>query len=385
MGYQIERFPYDGAVDADGHVLEPATLWEDYLEARYRDRAIRIRVDENGLEYLELDGRPSSRTVKGVLGLMGAMGDTGARPSPDRRYMDNIPYGAGDPHERVALLDKEHLERAFLYPTIGLLWECEVTDPELTVALQRAYNRWVAEFCRDSGGRLVPIAHLSLVDVDAAVDELGRAVADGCLGAFVAPFTHSRRPHGHPDHDALWARASDLDVPIAIHPTFEPDAVLPPRFSFTGWGREAQWYLNVLVRQGVQQAFLSFFALGTLERFPRIRLGVLESGSGWIGSFLDRMDAVYETNLGRFLSLTMPPSEYFRRQCFISGDPDETTAPLIMEHVGAESFMWATDYPHPDHPSTWVHALTRLVEPLPPEVRTNVLGANVNRIYGVTR
>src|SRR5262249_53199207 len=127
--YEIKRFPYDATIDADGHVLEPAWLWEQYLEAAYVDRAIRLKLDSDGLEYLELDGRPSQRTVKGVLGLMGAMGDPSARPSAERRYMDHIPYGAGDPSERVALLDRENLEGAFLYPTIHLLWECEVTDP----------------------------------------------------------------------------------------------------------------------------------------------------------------------------------------------------------------------------------------------------------------
>jgi predicted TIM-barrel fold metal-dependent hydrolase len=381
VAYEIKRLPLDGAVDADGHVLEPAGLWEDYLESRYRPRAMRILPDEHGLEYLEIDGRPSQRTVKGVLGLMGAMGDPAAVPSPGRRYMDNIPYGAGDPAERVELLEKEHLEQTVLYPTIGLLWECEVTDPEITVAYQRAYNRWIADFCRDSGGRLVPIAHLSLADPEAAAAELERAVSDGCRGGFVAPFTTTRIPHGHPDHDVLFAKACELDVPLAIHPTYEPHEILPSRFAFTGWTRPAQWYLNVIVRQGVQQAFLTFFALGTLERFPELQLGVLESGSGWIGSLLDRMDAVYDTNVGRFLELTRRPSEYFRRQCFISGDPDETAAPLIMEHVGADRFLWATDYPHPDHPGTWVDALMRLVTPLGEEARRQVLGANVRRIY----
>src|SRR5690348_12686553 len=131
---------------------------------------------------------------------------------------------------------------------------------------------------------------------------------------------------------------------------------MPSRYAFSEWSSEAQWYLNVLVCQGVQQAFLTFFALGTLERFPMLKLGVLVSGSGWVGSLLDRMDAVYESNVCRFLHLTSPPSEYFRRQCFISGEPDETAAPLIIDHVGADNFMWATDYPHPDHPGAWVHA-----------------------------
>ena len=126
------RFPYDGTIDADGHILEPESLWEEYLEAKYQDRAMRIKTDEDGLEYLELDGRPSARSNKGFLGLLGAMGEEDARRSPERRYSDHIPYGGGDASERLELLDRENLEISVLYPTLGLLWECEVEDPELT-------------------------------------------------------------------------------------------------------------------------------------------------------------------------------------------------------------------------------------------------------------
>lgn len=381
MPYEIVRFPHDGTIDADGHVLEPATLWEDYLEARYRDRAMRIGVDDEGYEYLELAGRPSERTVKGALGVMGAMGDESAWPAPDRRYMDHIPYGAGDPAERIALLDQENLEKTVLYPTIGLLWECEVEDPELSLAYVRAYNRWIADFCRDSGGRLVPIAHLTLLDPEGSADELERAVADGCKGGFVCPFTHTRTAPGDPAHDALWARAQHLGVPVAIHPTFEPFWAAPVRFKRLGMARE--FFYNNMLKQGVQQAFLSFIALGALDRFPELSLGILEAGSGWIGSFLDRADALAETAPGRAVGLELQPSEYFRRQCFISGDPDETAAPHLIDHVGADHFMWATDYPHPDHPGTWAHALERFVEPLDAPTRAKVLGENVARIYAL--
>jgi predicted TIM-barrel fold metal-dependent hydrolase len=148
---------------------------------------------------------------------MGAMGDPNAHPSPERRYMDHIPYGAGDPKERLALLDQEHLEAALLYPTIHLLCECEVVDPAISLAYCRAYNRWIADFCRDSGGRLVPIAHLTVLDPEGSAAELKRAVADGCKGGWVAPFTHTRKGHGHPDHDALWRAAVELDVPKLPH------------------------------------------------------------------------------------------------------------------------------------------------------------------------
>lgn len=380
--YEIKPFPYDGTIDADGHLLEPAWLWERYLDPAFRDRTMAILPDEHGLEYLQIDGRPSERTVKGVISLMGAMGEDDPRPSPDRRYMDSIPYGAGDPSERLALLDKEHLDGVLLYGTVELLWECELTDPELTLAYCRAYNRWIADFCRDSGGRLNAVAHLSLLDPEGAAAELRRAVADGCVGAWVAPFTHTRKAHGHPDHDVLWQTATELDVPVAVHPTYEPGFCTPVRFD--GFGRAAEFHYNVMLRQGTQQALLSFFTHGTLERYPDLRLGVLESGMGWVGSFLDRADAVFETISGRGLPITTRPSELFARQCFISGDPDETAAPLTMDHVGAQCFMWATDYPHPDHPGTWVDSLTRLVEPLSDTTRAKFLGDNVRRIYQLT-
>lgn len=381
MPYEIVRFPYDGAIDADGHVLEPPSLWEDYLEARHRPRALRIRTDEHGLEYLEIGGRPSERTNRGVLGLMGAMGEIDARPSPERRYADSMPYGAGDAAERVALLDREHLEKTVLYPTIGLLWECELEDPELTLAYMRAYNRWIADFCRGSGGRLVAVAQLTLLDPEGSADELERAVADGCRGGFVAPFTHAKKAHGHPDHDALYARAAALGVPLAIHPTYEPFWAAPVRFERLGRARE--FHYNVMLRQGVQQAFLSFLALGTLDRFPSLRLGVLESGAGWVGSFLDRADALAETAQGRMLGMKRLPSEIFRAQCFISGDPDERAVAHLFDPIGAECFVWATDYPHPDHPGTWAPSLERLVAPLSEETRAKVLGRNVARLYGL--
>src|SRR5512144_3025154 len=138
-----------------------------------------------------------------------------------------------DMAERVQLLDREGMAKAILYPTLGLLWEAELMDPELSGAYCRAYNRWIADFCRDSGGRLIPIAHLSLGDPAAAARELERAVRDGCRGAFVCPFTITRVPHGAPEHDALFAAAQELDVPLAIHPRWSWNR--RPAGSATSW------------------------------------------------------------------------------------------------------------------------------------------------------
>ena len=379
--YEIKRFPHDGTIDADGHVLEPVWLWERYLEERYQERALRVVLDDDGLEEFQLDGRRSQRTIKGAISVMGAMGDDNARPSRERRYMDHIPYGAGDPNERVALLEKENVDATLLYGTLELLWECELTDPELTIAHCRAYNRWLADFCREHE-QLIPIAHLSLLDPVASAAELRRAVADGCKGGWVTPFSHSRKAHGHPDHDVLWQTAVELDVPMTIHPAFEPTWCIPVRFDELG--HAAAFHYNVMGRQGSQQALLSMFTHGTLDRFPTLRLGVLEAGMGWAGSFLDRADAVYDTMVGRTVKQSATPSEIFARQCFISGDPDERAAAYILDHVGSHCFAWASDYPHPDHPGTWVDALTSLVATLGDETRQRLLGDNIRRIYNLT-
>ena len=381
MAYKIIRFPHDGAVDADGHVLEPAWLWEEYLETRHKKNAIRLLVDDEGLEYLEIAGRAQERMPRGQISTVGTMGDDKLAVDPERRYMERMPFGAMDGDERVSLLDQENLEQSILYPTIGLMWEAETTDPELSLAYASAYNRWIADLCRPTNGRLVPVAHVPLVDPESAAVELERAVKDGCKGGFVAPFTHEKKAHGDPRHDVVWKKACKLNVPIAIHPMIEPSWAIPVRFRKIG--PSASFFYFMMVRQGVQQAFLSFFALGTLERFPHLKLGVLESGCGWIGAFLDRMDSMFETGVRDSVPLAEKPSTYFQRQCFISGDPDETAAPHIIEHVGADNFMWATDYPHPDHPGTWVHALGKFVESLGEATRSKVLGDNAKRVYAL--
>ena len=61
-------------IDCDGHILEPPDLWEKYIDPRYRDRAMRIRVGDDGFEYLEIDRKRAKMTRPGLLGSLGGMG-----------------------------------------------------------------------------------------------------------------------------------------------------------------------------------------------------------------------------------------------------------------------------------------------------------------------
>jgi predicted TIM-barrel fold metal-dependent hydrolase len=373
---------YPNIIDADGHILEPPDLWERYIDPRFRDRALRIRR-RDGREIVEIDGAPSKYFDVRVLTRLGAMGksDEEIQEMMEVGYPGNAPFGSMDPKERVELLDREGLRAAILYPSMGLAWECEVEDAELAQAYTRAYNRWICEFCADSSGRLIAVAHISLGDPEAAAVELESTIRAGARGAFVAPFTLNRVPHGHPDNDRFWAIAQDLGVPVAIHVMAENPRVRTYQ-RFDGM-RQAQWFQNVLGAQGPQQAFYGLFQWGLFDRFPELKIIVLESGAGWIGASLDRMDAAYGTALGDTVPLVEKPSFYFKRQCWISGDPDETALVHVVEHVGNDRFFWATDYPHFDHPGNYLEALEHLVAPLSETARNNLLGDSVARVYGI--
>ena len=380
------RIEAAGAVDADGHILEPPDLWETYIDPQYRDRALRIRVDENGLEELEIDGRRSQMTRRGfpaTLGAMGAPDLPDIQKNPHRTYLSESPYGAMDPTERLALLDAEGLDAVILYTTVGLLWEAELQDPELSQAYTRAYNRWITEFCAGSD-RLVPTAHLSLSDPAAAAAELGRAVNDGAKGVYVCPFTHDGRPLGHPDNHVVFAAAQDHDVPFAIHPTFEPQWTKGERMGTWEHIKQLRLLASVMASDGVRQQFTTLFDYGVFDLFPKLKVLVLESGGGWIGYWLDRIDAVYgHTFIGEKVPLKHKPSDYFMSQCWISCDPDERTIPALAERFGVDRFLWASDFPHADHTPEYVHDLNVLVDMFDEADRRAFVGDNARTLFGL--
>ena len=181
---------------------------------------------------------------------------------------------------------------------------------------------------------------------------------DGCRGAFVVPFTWSRLPHGHPDHDPLFAAAQALGVPLALHPAFEPPAIASTRFTLM---RKTRLLASVTAADGVRHAFTTLFDFGVFDRFPQLKVVVLESGAGWIGYWLDRLDAVYgATFIGERVPLAEKPSHYFKTRCWISSDPDERTIPALVDLLGADRFFWASDYPHADHTASYMREVEEL-------------------------
>ncbi len=97
------------------------------------------------------------------------------------------------------------------------------------------------------------------------------------------------------------------------------------------------------------------------------------------------MDAVYDSFIGRSVPLKEKPSFYFKRNCWISADPDEHSLPAMVELCGADEFFWASDFPHPDHTGNYLEELEKLAKEPPGPARSKVLGENVTRVYNIGR
>jgi predicted TIM-barrel fold metal-dependent hydrolase len=374
--------------DADGHVLEPRDTWQKYIEPNLRDRAIRIEKDAEGVEVLLVEDKPHV-ALRGRLGALGGIGMDAKDllTMGKRSYEDGCPAGGYDPAARLLVMDDEGIDLVLLYPTIGIAWEGMVRDPKLATAYSRAYNRWIVDFCAHDRRRLVPIAHICLKDPAGAVEEVKRARKDGCAGVYLSPDPPARdgRQFDDPELVPFWETVQDLDMPIAFHVVARGGGLVD---AYHG-GRGPQDAVGEMVfaftflALDVMAAFTSVMCRGMFEKYPRLRCAVLEAGSNWITAWLDRMDHKFEV-MRAFSPMKLLPSEYFKRQCLISAEPDESITAAVVEHLGEDYVIWASDYPHLDASFNVLGQIREKISRLPEQTQRKVLGENVLRFYGLS-
>ena len=366
--HETHQVAEDGAVDADGHILEPPTLWEEYIDPKFRDRALMFKLDEKGLEELWYDGKVSELSRRGfpaTLGAMGAPDLVDMAKNPARTYLGEAPYGSMDPqgaHRRARRRAHRH------------------GDP--------LHDRRPAVGGRDQGSRAVAGLLHGLQPLDLRV--LRRRAAPRSRPPTSRSPTSTRRPRSSsgpsarapraatsprsatsagrsatPTTTRIFAAAQDLDVPLAIHPTFEPASNKGDRMGADNF-RNLRLLSSVAGSDGVRHQFTTLFDYGVFDKFPRLKVLVLECGAGWVGYWLDRIDAVFShTVIGERVPLTQKPSDYFRERVWISADPDERMIPALAQRYGVERFLWASDFPHADHTPEYIHDLNELVAVVP--------------------
>jgi predicted TIM-barrel fold metal-dependent hydrolase len=355
-------------VDADAHVMEPRELWNEYLEDRFRERGPRFAPTERGLNALLVD----DQLIGAAAFELARAASTVASDRPATRHatIDG----------RLADMDSEGITAAVLFPSTGL-YLGEVRDPVLLAALCRAYNNWLADECAQGQDRLYGAALLPLADIEAAVTELERVIdLHGAKVVMVRPNPANGRPLHHPAYDRLWKRAAEADVAIAVH---------------EGWSAgmstlASDRFANSAIEHALSHPFeqmaacVGLILTGVLERHPALRVGFLESGGGWVPYLLHRMDEHFEMWPSYMSKLTMKPSEYFARQCFVSIDPQEPHIAPVVAAIGDECILWASDYPHADSvfPGA-VDVLRSGMEGLSAASQERILGSNAQRYFGI--
>jgi len=380
--------------DSDLHVMEPPDLWERYIDPAFRHAApvglaewkrdMRVRVKSRVLL------RPGSvRPMRASADAQPSSGKTGWREDHEQAYARAEARG-WDPVSQVEAMDAEGLDMAVLFPSRGLfvlgldtvqMMGTDGLEPDYAAAIARAYNDWLHDFCAHAPTRMFGAAMVAPHDVSAAVEEARRCVAErGFKAVFLSPGCIDRRPWHDPHYDPLWAEIERLDVPLAFHGGGQN--YLRPDFSLEIFDKLMMWH-TFSQPLGIMATAVSLCGGGVLERFPRLRVALLEGNCAWAPWLFHRLDEHYEW-VGWFEAqdLTRKPSEYFRRNCFLSIEADEEPARQYLERFGDENLVFSTDYPHGD--SKFPHAVEAFGRlPIPEASQRRILGENWSRLYGI--
>jgi uncharacterized protein len=371
--------------DSDMHVFEPPDLWERYIAPEWKHAA------PIGLTELRRDMRVKVKSH--VLLRLGTIRPS--RPGDVWKAAHESPYTQAEargwsPDTQKEAMDAEGLDVAVLYPTRGLfvlgldtkqMMGTDGLEPEFAAAIARAYNDWLADFCTPNPSRMLGAGMVAPHDVASAVAEARRCATElGFKAIFLAPGTVGRRQWHDPYYDPLWAECEKLDIAVGFHGGGQNH--LKPDFSLEVFDRLMMWH-TFSQPLGIMAAAVSLTAGGVCERFPKIRFALMEGNCSWAPWLFYRLDEHYEW-LGALEApdLTMKPSEYFLRNCWLSVEADEETATQYVERFGDDNLVFSTDYPHAD--SKFPHAVDAFRSlPLSDASKRKILWDNWSRLYGV--
>ena len=370
----MDGFP---VFDADSHFMEPIDVWRDRLPPDLVDRGP-FGSDDRGALVVDRDRRFPTVRWRSRAGGMASLNQAWAETYG--RYSSR----GWDPEAYVLAMDDQGIDRMALYPSRGLMqvaaWGL---DPTLAAAIVHAYNDWAASFVAHVPDRLLGVGQLDLRDVDRAIGEARRCVDEHGFHAFFVlpepplPGVTLERPY----YDPLWSALEELDVALALH------NVAGTGLGQLGADRFGEWALPRIAAAFPLEAQLTLFSFlvgGICDRHPGLRVVVLESGAGWLPFWLWWLDELYERYVGLDCDeLSAPPSALFRRQCFISAEIEEPAIRGLLDAVGVDCVVTASDFPHPE--GSFPDGVREFVDrgDLSDDEKRRILWDNPRRLYGV--
>jgi predicted TIM-barrel fold metal-dependent hydrolase len=373
MAYQSFK-----VLDSDIHIIEPPDLWQRYIDPEFRDRAPYGLTEDMGDLRLAHDGKPWGRVAVDASSSRRREGHSYAhnqerwRPFKERGWDSKV---------QLEAMDTEGIDVAVVYPSRGLFaLSVPDMDPPFAAAMARAYNNWLKDFCSEDPRRLIGAGMISPFDVNDAVSEARRCVKElGFRGVFLRPNIVNGRNWHDPYYEPLWTMLEELQVPLGFH---EGAGALLPQVG-------EQFGANAMLKHvychpvEMMLAAGSFCMGGILERHPRLRVAFLEGNCGWVPFLMWRMDEHWERQGDVYApELKMAPSEYFKRQCFVSAECDEVPVKYVIDAIGDDRIVFSTDFPHGD--SKFPRAVASFLElPITEESKRKILWDNCAAYYGL--
>ncbi len=352
-------------IDADSHVIEPPSMWAEYLETEFQQFSPSAQMKIKGEEITE----KISSQVRDV----GNKQMMSAHP--------NAYFQGYNVESHLQEMVGMGIDIAFIYPTYGLwLWAIDSMEVQLAGAFTRAYNNWLKDFCNYDPNRLKGVGAINLHSPESMVDELHRIVDFGWKAVFLRPNPVKGRLLSDSAYEPFWRECEQLGIAVGIHEGTHS------RLPTVGTERfNTRFALHACSHPMEQMmALLALIEGGVLERYPLLKVGLLESGCSWLPYWLWRLDEEYENLYWEVKhNVKIKPSEYFRRQCFISIEPSEPLLARVIEYIGSDNLIFGSDYPHMDHQPDVVKKLVGLEKDLSKETVKKILWDNPCRFYGL--
>lgn len=394
-------------IDADSHVFEPTDVWEEYLDRAYRPlaRSAFWYEEMDGTVTAILNGKPAKPINASKINRQ-AIWRPGMKPEDigalDPAVAHPINPGAEDPRARLRDMNALGIDQAVLFPTLFAEYFPAIENPDVALALGRAYNDWIWEFSRQAPKRLIPVAVLPLQDVNFSIRELRRVAKRGFRAAMLRPAFYGRKfgswAHfdtaararfvNHADYDPLWAAFQELGLTACIHPcngsTNAEWTSTGPYLERVGAALRTGHYLAESVAPTMDNAIfltaICFYA--HMERFPQLRFALHHSGASWIPLTLEKAET-YLWLLSNFKDVNLEPEHvFFERAPLVTFNTWESAVARMPDTFGAIA-AWGSRYPQHDA-SPPEEAVANLRQwHVSDETIANYMGGNAARYFGL--